>query len=53
MVAKQYMFKITVGLLRRSKFRDVEAQGMNRLFWPFQAEKKRRKKRMETVGKQH
>ena len=39
-VAKQYVFKITVGLLGRPGFRDVEGQGMNRPFWPFQAKKK-------------
>ena len=34
------MFKITVGLQRRSEFRDVEDQGINKPFWPFQAERK-------------
>ena len=38
-VAKQYVFKITVGLQRRSEFRDVEGEGTNWSFWPFQAEK--------------
>ena len=50
-VAKQYVFKITVGLLRRSEFRGVEGQGTNWSCWPFQAEKKlKKKKSVEMIG---
>ena len=53
-VAKQYVFKITVGLLWCSEFRDVEGQGTNWSFWPFQAEKKelKKEKSVEMIGKQ-
>ena len=41
------MFKIAAGILRRTEFRGVEGQGMDRPFWPFQAEKKEKKRKEE------
>ena len=38
-VANQYVFKITIGFIRRSEFHDVEGQGMNRPFGLFRLKK--------------